>query len=1115
MSPFQKVKNKLFYPGGSVIRSVTIAFSLILLVLLAVSALSFLGAQKIERKYKLVVSDAMRKLELVSKLHENEDIIYNDVLGHLSTSSPKIKAHYEERIATVNKETTEILQQLRELLQHDGRLIILNEYEQERTDYAQFIQTHLKRSKEGKYTKAELISSFTLASVSSTQQRLLVQLKDSIRSVARERGDRAIESVTSNIRNFNLLLLVAMLLAIASGSLVQGIIKRLKRDNLLLNAEIKDRQQLEVALSESQRQYKNLFNYNPVPLWVYNLQDLGFIEVNEAAIKEYGYTREEFLELKLADIIAPEDAQILDEIVAGTARGASMANNWRHKRKDDTVFCVETIAHALPAAGDLFPGIVVAINVDERQRALRQLRHNEKQLREVSSSIPGAVFQFQLNAEWEPSFTFISEGIKRLYGVTPAEVYANAAVVYKHIHPGDQQRVRNAVRISSGRLTPLEEEYRLWLPEQEVWKWIRVHGLPTLKENVVTWNGTFIDITKQKEAQKKLIGSEANLRALLNSSPQAIYLLDDSMHVLLFNKVAMREVSTYLFKELTIGQSILQFIDEESAESMKENHTRAMQGETIIYETGRGNQWYEIAYRPIVGPDGKVLAVAFSTLDISEQKHTLETIRRSEMQLARAQQLAHLGNWEYDVQRDEMSWSDGVYSIFAINKDTFHPTILNKIAFVHPDDRVRVREKLEASIQENKLFTDEYRIVRADGKERVLYEIAETENDETGKAVKISGAVQDITDRKEAERAVTEAKNLLQSTLENIPEVIFSTDEKFLIRYISPQCLELTGFAEPAFYKKPALWFKMIHKKDRRMLSTLVIPNLLAGHRQQCEVRICTKDKTEKWLLLRLSPLLDTAAGRVVRIDGSAADMTQYKMAEEKRNQLTEELLRQNQNLQQFAYIVSHNLRAPIANILGLTSIYDRKQLNNDRNIKVIDGLQKSTRLLDTTIRDLNDILTIRSDIKNLQEEVYFNQILDEIKDSLSEDIARAGAEIVFDFHEAPSIITIKSYLNSIMLNLIANALKYRAPKRNLVVQLKTFRVPNYICLSVGDNGLGIDLEKFKDKIFGLYKRFHSGTDGKGIGLHLVKTQAELLGGRVEVESQVDVGTTFIVYFKS
>jgi signal transduction histidine kinase len=184
-------------------------------------------------------------------------------------------------------------------------------------------------------------------------------------------------------------------------------------------------------------------------------------------------------------------------------------------------------------------------------------------------------------------------------------------------------------------------------------------------------------------------------------------------------------------------------------------------------------------------------------------------------------------------------------------------------------------------------------------------------------------------------------------------------------------------------------------------------------------------------------------------------------------------------------------------------------------NHKLIDNQYRSAKILDSTIRDQNYILTIRSELNNVHEELQFSCLLDQILTSIEDEVDAANARIEADFSEAPTLTTIRSYAHSIMLNLLTNALKYRSPDRKLHLKIKTFHIPNYICLSISDNGSGIDLVKESDKVFGLYKRFHSHIEGKGLGLHLVKTQAELLGGKVEVESQVSKGSTFRVFFNS
>jgi PAS domain S-box-containing protein len=433
--------------------------------------------------------------------------------------------------------------------------------------------------------------------------------------------------------------------------------------------------------------------------------------------------------------------------------------------------------------------------------------------------------------------------------------------------------------------------------------------------------------------------------------------------------------------------------------------------------------------------------------------------------------------------------------------------------FVPKAERALLEQAFASAIESRTIMSVEHSIVRPDGSVRMVYEIGEPEYDAHGKLIRFHGSVQDITERKQTEQEALRAKNLLQSTLENIPEIIFSADTELNMLYVSPQCLELTGYTEEEFLSEPGLWCSTIDEEDRKVVEDSVIPELLAGARQHCEVRITTKDGQCRWLMLRISPRLNSS-GLVYRFDGSASDMTWYKEAEARRDELTDQLLKQNQNLQQFAYIVSHNLRAPIANILGLTTIYDKHKPDSPMNPRVIDNLFKSAKLLDSTIRDLNDILTIRSELDKVREEVWFSDVYNEVMENLPDEMIGEDMHLCPDFAKAPRVTAVRSYVHSIMHNLVTNALKYRSPDRNLRLRLKTFTIPNYICLSVSDNGLGIDLRKEKGKVFGLYKRFHSHAEGRGLGLHLVKTQAELLGGKVEVDSQVNVGTTFNIYFR-
>lgn len=225
-----------------------------------------------------------------------------------------------------------------------------------------------------------------------------------------------------------------------------------------------------------------------------------------------------------------------------------------------------------------------------------------------------------------------------------------------------------------------------------------------------------------------------------------------------------------------------------------------------------------------------------------------------------------------------------------------------------------------------------------------------------------------------------------------------------------------------------------------------------------------------------------------------------------------QELVEQNRQLEQFAFIAAHNLRSPLTRILGLANLFKLTESPQDKE-EVLQKLVSSTRDLDEVIRDLNAILNIKRNTSNL-EEVDLSQILTRVKKILRDEIRETQAVLHASFDEASKVYAVTPYVESILYNLLSNSIKYRNPERKPVIAVKTTLEGDFVCLSVTDNGLGIDLVKHGQHIFSLYKRFHFHMEGKGLGLYLVKTQVEAMGGKVDVRSQPNEGTTFLVYLK-
>ena len=233
----------------------------------------------------------------------------------------------------------------------------------------------------------------------------------------------------------------------------------------------------------------------------------------------------------------------------------------------------------------------------------------------------------------------------------------------------------------------------------------------------------------------------------------------------------------------------------------------------------------------------------------------------------------------------------------------------------------------------------------------------------------------------------------------------------------------------------------------------------------------------------------------------------------EKNKELTQtnsELIRYNNELRQFSFTVSHNLRGPVASLLGLVNIIDLSTVSHEQK-DVLKHIQSTTQSLDEIISDLNKIIDIRYDIFKVRQRINISDALREIKKLFIKKLD-ANSAIIEEHIHCHELYSVKPMVHSIIYNLVSNSVKYRSNERPLKIEIDAVENETHYVISVTDNGLGINLERYRENLFKLYKRFHYHIDGKGIGLYLVKLQCESLGGHIEVESELNKFTRFTVY---
>ncbi|NND61998.1 MAG: PAS domain-containing sensor histidine kinase [Flavobacteriaceae bacterium] len=294
---------------------------------------------------------------------------------------------------------------------------------------------------------------------------------------------------------------------------------------------------------------------------------------------------------------------------------------------------------------------------------------------------------------------------------------------------------------------------------------------------------------------------------------------------------------------------------------------------------------------------------------------------------------------------------------------------------------------------------------------------------------------------------------------------------------------------------------------------------LAAGYFMACSngeafsttIKMATFEGNVFWAKAMGTPVFNEE-GEIIGIQGVFQDVNEEKLKEIRLQKSIKVIESQNSRLFNFAHIVSHNLRSHASNLhltLELLKSIDNK--TDEEELK--DSLYTISENLNNTINHLNEIVSAQSKSLSERKTISFEKTLDNVSSSINRMISDAEAEIYSDFSEVPEIDYLPSYMDSIFLNLLTNAIKYRHPDRSPVIDICTFKENGEVTLMIKDNGLGIDLEKHGDKVFNMYQTFHEGKESVGIGLFITKNQIETLQGRISIESKVDIGTTFKIVF--
>jgi PAS domain S-box-containing protein len=333
------------------------------------------------------------------------------------------------------------------------------------------------------------------------------------------------------------------------------------------------------------------------------------------------------------------------------------------------------------------------------------------------------------------------------------------------------------------------------------------------------------------------------------------------------------------------------------------------------------------------------------------------------------------------------------------------------------------------------------------------------------------------------------------------PDLLCIADFNAQFKRVNPAVTKLLGYSEAELFSHSINYF--VHPDDQNETSRTRTEMFQGKPLLDYENRYITKSGETVWLSWTSVPFVNRQLVFAV-----AKDITLRKKFEEEKNQLFNQLEAINKELEYFARIASHDLRAPVSNILALFDLFDESKINDEDSLNIINLIKQSTQKVYSTLEKYINDLKNKEKKKRLKTKESLSETTKTVINSIESILNKNKVKIDLDFSSF-------GYLNSIILNLITNAVKYADPNKLPYIKISSRLFEDKKQLLVTDNGIGMDLDAIRYKIFGLNQTFHHNKDGKGLGLYLVKTQLEEMGGSIEVKSEIDKGSTFIITFKS
>ncbi len=698
------------------------------------------------------------------------------------------------------------------------------------------------------------------------------------------------------------------------------------------------------------------------------------------------------------------------------------------------------------------------------------------------------------------NYQFVGGSVRHLLGYAPEDMIGRSALEY--IHPADKDMVGAALGSAIFNRSTDMPNFR-FRHSNGSWRWIQCR-ITNLSDNpdVRGYITNSIDITDKVEGERHQIRTQAHYESLFFNHPDTVFELDRGGFFTLVNK-NFESLTGYSAEEIKGVHFRALVVDNELPIAMNA-FMRALEGsahevELSIVSPNRKVVNLSIAVVPVI-INGDIVKIQGIARDITLKKRYDNYLKSQADQLHNIMERVPESFFSLDTDWNYTYVNRFYCTYMGMGKEEL---IGRNIWELFPEAKEGRFYATCLEVAKTGMPCNTEEVSPYNASTTISVQVYSTGED-------ISVHFVDITEKKREQDRLEKLSLVASKTntcilIENKHGQIEWANEAFenVMGYTLSEMLlkhpaeTLTG---------PGTNPETVRKLQKRMRK---------GRGFRGEMLNYTKSGEPIWFYQETTPVFD-ADGELLKFISIRTDITQRKAHEEELVKVTHDLFRHNHDLQHFSYLVSHNLRAPAANIMGLSGLLSRLDKNTPLFDMTVDKIRKSAHNLDIVIRDMNHVLSVRENDFDVElEELDLADVVDQALDSMRHKLYRKPCSVHVDIDPTLRLCANRTYMIEILKHLLSNSAKFRHPNRELELSIKSRTKAGHVVLELRDNGIGMNLKAVKGDLFKIYKKFHAGYDGRGIGLFLVKTYLELMKGDIRVSSVQGEGSCFKLTFKA